>query len=129
MRIVLLGLASAAALWLVAIAALALVGRRTAAGELATLLPNLAILLKGLIVDGRVARSDKALLAFGAAWVASPIDLVPEFVPVLGPLDDVVVVSLILRRVVRHAGPDVLADHWRGSPETLARVLKLFGSR
>lgn len=126
MKAVLIGLAVAAGIWLLAIGGLYVAGRRVAARELATLLPNLALLLKGLMRDERIARSDKVLLTLGAAWVASPIDLIPEFIPVLGPLDDVVIVALILRRVLRRAGPDVLSDHWRGDPETLARILKLF---
>jgi uncharacterized membrane protein YkvA (DUF1232 family) len=62
------------------------------------------------------------------AWFASPIDLIPEFTPIAGPLDDAIVGALILRRVLRTAGREVLADHWRGSPATLERVLSLTGS-
>ena len=82
-----------AVLYVLVIVALALAGRKTAAKEIATLLPNFIILFKGLIKDPRVPRGSKWLLAFGAAWVASPIDLLPEFLPVLGPLDDAVVVA------------------------------------
>jgi len=104
MRALMIGLAIAAAVYVLAIGALFLAGRRTAAREVATLLPNLARLFKGLIGDARVPRSSKALLIFGAAWIASPIDLIPEFIPFLGPLDDAVVAALILRRLVRTAG-------------------------
>ena len=72
-----------------------------------------------------VGRFDKFLLVIAVAWVASPIDLIPEFIPVFGPLDDVVVVALILRRLVRRAGPEVVSDHWRGDPEIMRRILKL----
>jgi uncharacterized membrane protein YkvA (DUF1232 family) len=92
----------------------------------ATLLPNMLMLFKGLIRDPRVPRESKVLLVFGAARVASPIDLIPEFIPVIGPLDDAVVVALILRHLLRTAGRDVVAEHWRGDPETLARLLRLF---
>ena len=129
MRTLLIAAAVVAGVWLVAIAGLFLAGRRLAAKELATLLPNLAGLFRGLIKDPRVPRSTKILLGFGAAWIASPIDLVPEFIPVLGPLDDVVVTALILRRVVRRAGPEVVAEHWRGDPATLRRILRLAGIR
>ena len=125
MRALLIGLSIALGIWLVAIVALVIAGRRTHAKELATILPNLLLLLKGLASDPRVRRSDKALLIIGAAWVASPIDLIPEFIPVLGPLDDVVVVALILRRLTKRAGPEVLADHWRGEPQTLQWMLRL----
>ena len=112
-----------------AIGALVVAGRRTAAREVATLLPNLARLFKGLIGDPRVPRSSKALLLFGAAWIASPIDLIPEFIPFLGPLDDAVVAALILRRLVRTAGREVVEEHWRGDPATIARLLRVVESR
>ena len=129
MRILLIALAMAAGVYLVAIGALVVAGRRTAAREVATLLPNLARLFKGLIGDPRVPRSSKALLLFGAAWIASPIDLIPEFIPFLGPLDDAVVAALILRRLVRTAGREVVEEHWRGDPATIARLLRVVESR
>lgn len=129
MRALLIALAVAVGLYVVAIAALYLAGRRTAAREVAALLPNLLMLFKGLIRDPRVPRKSKLLLVFGAAWVASPIDLIPEFIPVLGPLDDAVVAALILRHLLRTAGRDVVAEHWRGDPATLARLLRLFEPR
>jgi len=125
MRALIITLAIAAAVWLLAIAALVIAGRRTHAKELAMLLPNLLSLLRGMIRDPRVGRFDKFLLVIAVAWVASPIDLIPEFIPVFGPLDDVVVVALILRRLVRRAGPEVVSDHWRGDPEIMRRILKL----
>jgi len=125
MRALIIALAIAAAVWLLAIAALVIAGRRTHAKELAMLLPNLLSLLRGMIRDPRVGRFDKFLLIVAVAWVASPIDLIPEFIPVFGPLDDVVVVALILRRLVRRAGPEVVSDHWRGDPETMQKILKL----
>jgi uncharacterized membrane protein YkvA (DUF1232 family) len=94
----------------------------------AGLLPNLLVLFKGLMGDPRVPRRSKILLVVAAAWVASPIDLIPEFIPVLGPLDDAVVAALVLRHLVRRAGGDVVAEHWRGDPATLDRILRLFGS-
>jgi uncharacterized membrane protein YkvA (DUF1232 family) len=60
-------------------------------------------------------------------WLLSPIDLVPEFIPVLGPLDDVIVVALVLRHLVKRAGPDVVLEHWRGDERTLRRVLRVVG--
>jgi uncharacterized membrane protein YkvA (DUF1232 family) len=93
------------------------------------LLPNLAILFNGLIQDPRVPKGSKMLLLFGAAWIASPIDLIPEFIPFLGPLDDAVVAALILRRLVRTAGREVVEEHWRGDPAIIARLLKVVESR
>jgi len=125
MRSLLIAIAIAAAVWMLAIFALVVAGRRTHAKELAMLLPNLLSLLRGLIRDPRVGRFDKFLLIVAVAWVASPIDLIPEFIPVFGPLDDVVVVALILRRLVKRAGPEVVSDHWRGDPEIMQKILKL----
>ncbi len=125
MRALLIGVATVAIVYVVAIGALLLAGRRTAARQMATLLPNLLTLFKGLMRDPRVTRRSKALLIFGAVWIASPIDLVPEFIPILGPLDDAVVAALILRHLVRTAGRDVIADHWRGDPATLDLLLRL----
>jgi uncharacterized membrane protein YkvA (DUF1232 family) len=59
------------------------------------------------------------------AYLASPIDLVPDFVPVLGYADDAIVVAAVLRSVVRAAGPQVLESHWPGSPEGLAALRRL----
>ncbi|MDP9299996.1 MAG: DUF1232 domain-containing protein [Actinomycetota bacterium] len=109
--------------WILAIVALAVAGRRSAARELATLLPNLVMLFRGLLRDERVPRGSKALLWFAIAWVVSPIDLIPEFIPIAGPLDDAIVAALVLRHVLRTSGPDVVGDHWRGDPATLARIL------
>ncbi len=129
MRVWLVALVVAVAVYVAAIAALYLAGRRTAAREVAALLPNLLMLFKGLLSDPRVPRRSKALLVFGAMWVASPIDLIPEFIPVLGPLDDAVVAALILRHLLRTAGRDVVAEHWRGDAATLTWLLRLFDSR
>jgi uncharacterized membrane protein YkvA (DUF1232 family) len=108
-----------------AVLVLFLAGRRTAAREVAMLLPNLALLFKGLIGDPRVPRSSKVLLLFGLAWFASPIDLIPEFIPFLGPLDDAVVAALILRRLGRTAGREVVREHWRGDRAIIERVLRV----
>jgi uncharacterized membrane protein YkvA (DUF1232 family) len=128
-RTLVIALVAVAVVYLVAVAALILAGRRTAARELATLLPNLVKLFRGLIRDPRVSRRSKILLIVGAAWVISPIDLIPEFIPVLGPLDDAVVAALILRHVFRTAGREVVAAHWGGDPATLERILRLFEPR
>jgi uncharacterized membrane protein YkvA (DUF1232 family) len=119
------------AVWTVAIVALVAAGRRVAAKELATLIPNLLVLFKGLLTDARVPTGSKVLLGFAVVWLVSPIDLVPEFIPVLGPLDDAVVAALVLRHLVRVAGADVVRDHWRGEPSTLETILRLarVGSR
>ncbi len=110
--------------WLVAVVVLLFLGRKTLARELITLLPNLARLFRGLLGDERVPRSSKALLVLGGLWLASPIDLIPEFLPGIGAIDDAVVAGLVLRHVVKRAGPDVVRDHWRGDPRTITVLLR-----
>lgn len=114
-------------LWIVTLAYLFVAGRRVAARELATLLPNLLVLFRGLMGDRRVPRGSKALLGMAIVWVVSPIDLVPEFLPVIGPLDDAVMAALVLRHVIRRAGREVVAEHWRGEPATLELILRVAG--
>jgi uncharacterized membrane protein YkvA (DUF1232 family) len=114
--------------WLVALLALVLIGRRTAARELAALLPNLVRLFRGLLRDPRVPRGSKVLLGVAIVWFVSPIDLVPEFIPVFGPLDDALVAALVLRHVVRKAGRDVVAEHWSGDERTLGVLLRGAGA-
>jgi uncharacterized membrane protein YkvA (DUF1232 family) len=111
-------------IWASVVGVLLISGRRVAARQLARLLPDLAALLRGLMRDPRVPRGSKVLLAIAVVWIVSPIDLLPEFLPVIGPLDDVIVVALVLRHVVKRAGPEVVAEHWRGDPGTLALVMR-----
>jgi uncharacterized membrane protein YkvA (DUF1232 family) len=112
-------------LWLLAVLVLLWLGRKTLARELITLLPNLVRLFRGLIGDERVPRTSKVLLLLGALWLASPVDLIPEFLPGIGAIDDAVVAGLVLRHVVKRAGPDVVKDHWRGDPRTLSVLLRV----
>jgi uncharacterized membrane protein YkvA (DUF1232 family) len=121
----LLTLAIIVAVWVVLIGALLLAGRGGTARQVATFLPNLILLFRGLWRDPRVPRGSKLLLGFGLVWLASPIDLIPEFVPVVGPLDDAIVAALILRSVARRVGKSVLAEHWRGDPATLDTFFRL----
>lgn len=125
MRSLLVALGVVFALWLLVIAVLMLLGKRTHARELAALLPNLVKLFRGLITDERVPRGSKWLLGLATLWVASPVDLVPEFIPILGPLDDVVIAALVLRHLVRKAGPDVVRDHWHGGDQSLQLILRV----
>ena len=112
------------ALYLVLVLALIISGRHVAAKELTLLVPNLVLLFKDLLRDPAVPRGPKIALGIGVVWLISPIDLLPEFLPVLGPLDDAVVAALVLRYLVRRAGPDVVRRHWRGDPATLDMILR-----
>jgi uncharacterized membrane protein YkvA (DUF1232 family) len=91
------------------------------------LLPDLLRLLRRLAADPTLPRGVRLRLVLLLAYLAMPIDLVPDVVPVLGYADDVIVLALVLRSVVRRAGPDALSRHWPGSPEGLAVVVKLAG--
>ena len=125
MHTLLFTLAIIVAVWVVLIGALLLAGRGGTARQVATFLPNLILLFRRLWRDPRVPRGSKLLLGFGLVWLASPIDLIPEFVPVVGPLDDAIVAALILRSVARRVGKSVLAEHWRGDPATLDTFFRL----
>jgi uncharacterized membrane protein YkvA (DUF1232 family) len=115
----------AVAVWVVAIVVLFLLGRRLAARELATLLPNLVRMCRTLLRDPRVPRGSKVLVGFAVLWFISPIDLVPEFIPVLGPLDDAILAALVVRHLVKRAGREVVAEAWPGDPATLERMFRL----
>nr|WP_157344581.1 YkvA family protein [Nocardioides sp. MAH-18] len=120
------------AVWLLLVAALALharrTGRRVSLADAVRLLPDVLRLLRRLAADPGLPRSVRAWLWLLLAYVALPIDLVPDFVPVLGYADDVVVIALVLRHVVRRAGPEALERHWPGTPDGLAVVKALAGA-
>ena len=83
-------------------------------------LPNFVRLLFGLITDPRVATVDK-LLVFGAiAYIITPIDLIPDFIPFIGEVDDVYLLVIALQRLISNAGRLVLLDHWGGDDADLA---------
>ena len=115
----------AAAIWVTAIVVLFLAGRRLAARELAVLLPNLVRMCRNLLRDPRVPVGSKVLLGVAVAWFVSPIDLVPEFVPLLGPLDDALLAALVVRHLVKRAGREVVTDSWPGETATLDRMFRL----
>jgi uncharacterized membrane protein YkvA (DUF1232 family) len=122
-RGLLIALAVAVAIWLLAILVLVLSGRRSSARELVRLIPNLLLLFRDLIRDPRVPRGSKVLLGLAVVWIASPIDLIPEFIPFAGPLDDAIVAALVLRHVLRRTDRGVLLEHWRGDPATLDAIV------
>jgi uncharacterized membrane protein YkvA (DUF1232 family) len=92
--------------------------------ELAGFLPNCVRATRVLARDPRVPRRAKVAVVFAGLWCLSPIDLIPEFLPVIGPLDDAVVAALILRHVAKRAGAPLLTELWRGDPRTLERLLR-----
>ncbi|MGH2660439.1 MAG: YkvA family protein [Actinomycetota bacterium] len=124
MRGLLIGIGFAVAIWSVAVIVLIALGRRSQARELATLIPNLLVLFRGLLRDPRVPRSAKLWLGLAVVWIASPIDLIPEFIPIAGPLDDAIVAALVLRHLLRRTARSVLFEHWRGDPATLEAIVR-----
>ncbi len=98
------------------------------ARELARFLPDCIVLLRRLARDPRVPRRAKLALVLLVPYLASPVDLVPDFLPVIGHLDDAALAALALRYVVRRAGADVVREQWRGSDAGLAAVLRLAGA-
>lgn len=115
--------------WLVLIGGLA--RSRPASGvvrEAVRLLPDTLRLVTALARDRRLPRGVRIRLWLLLGYLASPIDLVPDFIPVIGYADDVVVTGWALRSVIRRAGVDAIRRHWRGTPTGLAVLLRLAGS-
>jgi uncharacterized membrane protein YkvA (DUF1232 family) len=91
--------------------------------DLVGFLPACATTARALRADPRVPRRAKLAVGFALVWVLSPIDLIPEFLPVIGPLDDVVVVALALRFAARRVPRSVLIEAWPANPAVIERLL------
>jgi uncharacterized membrane protein YkvA (DUF1232 family) len=120
--LVLLWVALVVALWMVRPDDLRL-------GAALRLLPDLVRLLQRLAVDPAVPRGARVRLWLLLAYLASPIDIVPDFLPVIGYADDAILVAVVLRSVSRRAGTEALERHWPGTPDGLAAVRALTGLR
>ena len=86
--------------------------------DLAAVVPDLLRLVRDLIVDRSVPLRVRIVLVGLLAWLVSPIDLIPDFIPILGPLDDLIVSVIVLRYVRRRLGDIELRRRWRGTPES-----------
>jgi uncharacterized membrane protein YkvA (DUF1232 family) len=125
LRLLLFGLVGLALSW----ALLAVLAARLPPGslrDLAGFLPACVTTARRLRRDPRVPRRAKLAVGFAGLWALSPIDLIPEFLPVIGPLDDVVVVALALRYAARQVPREVLLEAWPANPDVIERLL---GSR
>ncbi len=118
-------------LWVVLVAVLYVVARceddPVTLRDVVRLVPDVVRLLRRLTADPELPRGVRWRLGALLAYLLLPIDLVPDFVPVVGYADDAVVVALALRSVVRRAGPEVLDRHWTGTAQGLAAVKRLAG--
>lgn len=126
MRDWLVGLGVAVALLAASWALLILLARRLPPGilrDLAAFIPDCVTTVRQLRKDPRVPRRAKLAVLIAGLWVASPVDLIPEFLPVIGPLDDIVVVALALRYAGRQVPREVLMAAWPGEPRLIERLL------
>ena len=100
-------------------------GRREDARAFATFIPDCIVLVTRLARDPRVPRHRKVLLIALVAYLGLPFDLVPDFIPVAGQLDDAIIVALVLRHFVRAGGEPILRELWPGPEQSLALILRL----
>ena len=103
-------------------------GHPAEAGAMARFVPDCVVLVKRLLGDRRVPVESKVILALLVVYLASPIDLIPDFIPVAGQLDDAILLALALRHLVRRSGTSLVAEHWPGPASTLNAVLLLSGA-
>ena len=122
LRVLLVGAGLLALSW----TAMVVLARRLppgAAKDLASVLPACVTTARRLRRDPRVPRRAKLAVGLAALWALSPIDLIPEFLPVIGPLDDVIVIALALRYAARRVPRQVLYEAWPGEPRILELLL------
>src|SRR2546428_1928969 len=115
----LIGLATVVAAYAAFVSWLVVLGRRDDARALVTFIPDCIVLVSRLARDPRVPRRRKLLLLGLVGYLALPFDLVPDFIPVAGQLDDAIVVALVLRRFVRAGGAPLVREHWPGHERSL----------
>jgi len=101
-------------------------GRREDARAIAGFVPDCVVLFSRLVRDERLPRRHKLLVAALIPYLALPFDLIPDFIPVAGQLDDAVLVALVLRRVARK-NPNLVRERWPGPSSSLALILRLAG--
>jgi uncharacterized membrane protein YkvA (DUF1232 family) len=109
------------------LAVLLAAGRRTDARALARFVPDCVVLFGRLLSDARISRRAKLALVGLVAYLSMPLDLVPDFIPIVGQLDDAIIVAVVLRTVLRAAGTDLIREHWPGPETSLRTLLRLAG--
>lgn len=125
MRILLVVIAVMLLLYVLFVAVLMLAGKKTTARAIAGLIPDCIVLFKNLMQDKRVPSRYKLLLGALIGYLLLPIDLVPDFIPIAGQLDDAIIVALVLRAILKDAGRQTIKDNWRGPESTLRAIFKI----
>jgi uncharacterized membrane protein YkvA (DUF1232 family) len=125
MKPLVISLLAILALYVTFIVVLLALGRREDARTLAGFVPDCIMLFKRILSDKRVPLARKLPVLLLIGYLAMPLDLVPDFVPVAGQLDDAILVALVLRWVLKGSGCDLLQEHWPGPPSSLAVVRRL----
>jgi uncharacterized membrane protein YkvA (DUF1232 family) len=120
-----LALGAAVVIYVAAVLALMLAGRRTDARAIAGFIPDCLVVFKRLLADARFPWWRKALLVALMAYLAMPVDLVPDFIPVAGQLDDAIIVAVVMRTVFRSTGEALLKEHWPGPTRSLQVLRRL----
>jgi uncharacterized membrane protein YkvA (DUF1232 family) len=123
----LLGLVAVVLIYAALVGTLVVIGRGAEARALVRFVPDCIVLFRRLLSDSRVPRGRKLLLLALVGYLAMPLDLIPDFIPVAGQLDDAILVALVLRIILRGAGDDLVREHWPGPEASLDAVLHLAG--
>jgi uncharacterized membrane protein YkvA (DUF1232 family) len=123
----LIALAALVLVYAALVGMLVIIGRTAEARALARFVPDCVVLFRRLLSDSRVSGRRKLLLLALVAYLMMPFDLVPDFIPIAGQLDDAILVALVLRTVLRGAGADLVREHWPGPEASLDVVLSLAG--
>ncbi len=114
--------------WVALVVALLIGARQWDIRMIAKLVPHCAVLFKRLLADPRVPARWKVASGFALVYLAFPFDLVPDFIPVAGQLDDAIVVALVLRGLLRSAGPRLMREHWPGPTALLVPLERFAGA-
>ncbi len=124
---ILVGVGAALLLYGLFVVWLIVAGRKETVRAVAGFVPDCVILFRRLLSDHRVPRRKKLVLAALVPYLALPFDIVPDFIPVAGYLDDAVLVAFVLRYVLRGSGPEPIVEHWPGPESSLEVMLRLAG--
>jgi uncharacterized membrane protein YkvA (DUF1232 family) len=128
-KLLLILLASGFGLYLVFVATLYLTGKRTQARAVGGFIPDCLVLFKRLLGDKRVGRKYKVIVVLLIGYLSMPFDVVPDFIPIAGQLDDAIIVALVLRWVIEGAGKEVVTEQWPGPDSSIDALLRLINWR